>query len=71
MMPMKPMGPPSDTAAPVAIDALKNATRCTRSTSTPRDAAHRVEAQQIQGPRQPGERHEGDGAQRQGGQQRP
>ena len=29
-------------AAPVAIDALKNATRCTRSTSTPREAAASV-----------------------------
>ena len=28
MMPMKPIGPPSDTAAPVASDALKKARRC-------------------------------------------
>ena len=32
-------GPPIDTAAPVASDALKKASRCTRSTSTPRAAA--------------------------------
>ena len=61
MMPMKPMGPPSDTAAPVAIDALKNATRWTRRTSTPaRRGRIGVEAQQVQRPRQPGERREGE-----------
>ena len=38
-MPMKPTGPPSDTAAPVASDALRNASRCVRWTSTPRLAA--------------------------------
>ncbi len=38
-MPMKPIGPPSETAAPVASEAEKNASRCTRSTSTPRAAA--------------------------------
>ena len=38
-MPMKPTGPPSETAAPVASDALRNARRCVRCTSTPRLAA--------------------------------
>ena len=38
-MPTKPIGPPTDTAAPVASDPLKNATRCARSTSTPARAA--------------------------------
>ena len=28
MMPMNPTGPPIDTAAPVASDALKKARRC-------------------------------------------
>ena len=39
MMPINPIGPPSETAAPVATDALKNATCCTRTTFTPRVAA--------------------------------
>ena len=30
MIPMKPIGPPSETAAPVASDALKKASRCAR-----------------------------------------
>ena len=38
-MPMKPIGPASDTAAAVASDALRNAMRCERATSTPRVAA--------------------------------
>ena len=36
MMPTKPMGPPTETAAPVASEAAKNATRCARTTLTPR-----------------------------------
>ena len=39
MMPTKPIGPPIETAAPVASDALRNAMRCMRTTSTPRAAA--------------------------------
>ena len=39
MMPTKPIGPPIDTAAPVASDALKKAARCARATSSPRDSA--------------------------------
>ena len=42
MMPMKPTGPPTDTAAPVASEALTNATRCARTTSRPRDSAASV-----------------------------
>ena len=38
-MPTKPIGPASETAAPVASDALMNASRCVRATSTPRAAA--------------------------------
>ena len=38
-MPTNPTGPPSETAAPVASDALRNAQRCARTTSTPRLAA--------------------------------
>ena len=38
-MPMNPTGPPRETAAPVASDALRNASRCVRCTSTPRLAA--------------------------------
>ena len=30
MMPTNPIGPPTETAAPVASEALKNATRCAR-----------------------------------------
>ena len=36
MMPTNPIGPPTDTAAPVASDAEKNATRWARTTLTPR-----------------------------------
>jgi hypothetical protein len=36
MMPTKPIGPPTDTAEPVASDALKKATRCARRVSRPR-----------------------------------
>ena len=39
MMPTNPIGPPTETAAPVASEALKNATRCARATSRPRDSA--------------------------------
>ena len=39
MMPTNETGPASDTAAPVASDALTSATRSVRSTSTPRAAA--------------------------------
>ena len=39
MMPTKPIGPPSETAAPVASEALRNAMRCVFRTSTPRAAA--------------------------------
>ena len=39
MMPTKPIGPPIDTAAPVASEALKNAARCALATSSPRDSA--------------------------------
>ena len=38
-MPTKPTGPASDTAAPVASDALTSAMRSNRSTLTPRAAA--------------------------------
>ena len=38
-MPTKPMGPPTETAAPVASDAAKNAMRCARTTFTPRAPA--------------------------------
>ena len=38
-MPTKPIGPARATAAPVASEALTNAQRCVRATSTPRDAA--------------------------------
>ena len=38
-MPMNATGPASDTAAPVASDALTSATRSVRATSTPRVAA--------------------------------
>ena len=40
-MPTKPMGPPNETAAPVASDAPKNAIRCVVSTLMPRVAALR------------------------------
>ena len=60
-MPTKPMGPPTETAAPVASDAAKNATRCARSTFTPRVAGGLgADAQQVQRPRQPGERRKRD-----------
>ena len=39
MMPTNDTGPASDTAAPVASDALTSAIRSVRSTSTPRAAA--------------------------------
>ena len=39
MMPTKPIGPPIDTAAPVASDALRKAARCAFATSRPRDSA--------------------------------
>ena len=39
MMPTKPIGPPTETAAPVASDAVKNATRWASSTLTPREPA--------------------------------
>ena len=39
MMPTNPIGPPIETAAPVASDALKNAARCAFATSSPRDSA--------------------------------
>ena len=39
MIPTKPIGPPTETAAPVASDALKNAARCARVTLTPRVSA--------------------------------
>ena len=52
-MPMKPIGPASETAALVASDALKNASRCARTTSTPRvAAASGPEAQQVERRRQ-------------------
>ena len=58
-MPMNPTGPPTDTAAPVASDALTNATRCARTTSRPRVLGGvGAEAEQVQRTRQPGERGE-------------
>src|SRR5688572_26949138 len=42
MIPTNDTGPASDTAAPVANDALTRATRSERATSTPRDAADSV-----------------------------
>ena len=38
-IPTNPIGPPRETAAPVAKDALRNAMRCVFVTSTPRVAA--------------------------------
>jgi hypothetical protein len=38
-IPTKPTGPPRETAAPVATEALRKARRCVRVTSTPRAAA--------------------------------
>ena len=62
MMPMKPIGPPTETAAPVASDALKNARRCALVTrEAARFGAVGAQAEQVQRPRQPGkdgERHE-------------
>ena len=56
MMPMKPTGPPIETAAPVASEALKNARRCAPSTvEAARFGAVGAEAEQVQRPRQPGE----------------
>ena len=56
MMPMNPMGPPTETAAPVASDALKKAARCARvDVQAVRPGAVGAEAQQVQRPRQPGE----------------
>ena len=52
-MPTKPIGPASDTAALVASEALTNASRCVRPTSTPRVAARSApDAQQVQRRRQ-------------------
>ena len=66
MMPMKPIGPPSDTAAPVASEALKNARRCALVTvEAARFGAVGAEAQQVQRARQPGEDRERDEQQRQ------
>ena len=39
MMPMKPTGPPIETAAPVASEALKNARRWALVTASPRVSA--------------------------------
>ena len=71
MMPMKPTGPPTETAAPVASEALKNATRCARTTSRPRDLGGvGAEAQQVERTRQPGEGRERHDDQRQRRDQR-
>ena len=56
MMPMKPTGPPTDTAAPVASDALRNAARCARvDVETARLGAVGAQAEQVERPREPGE----------------
>ena len=71
-MPMKPIGPPSDTAAPVASEALRNASRCAR---------HDLHALRGRGfssptlnrfkrPRQDGERAKRDNDERQRGDDR-
>ena len=61
MMPMKPTGPPTETAAPVASDALRKATRWARDdVEAARLGRVRAEAQQVQRPRQPRERRERD-----------
>ena len=39
MMPTNPTGPPTETAAPVASEALRNAARCAPRTLRPRDSA--------------------------------
>ena len=66
MMPMKPTGPPTETAAPVASDALKKATRCARDdVEAARFGGVGAEAQQVQRPRQPGEGRERQDDQRQ------
>ena len=72
MMPTKPIGPPIETAAPVASEALKNATRCARATIQPaRLGAVGAEAQQIQRPRQPGEAANATSIERQRREDRP
>ena len=61
MMPTKPIGPPIETAAPVASDALKNAARCARDdVEAARLGAVGAEAQQVERARQPGEHRERD-----------
>ena len=55
-MPTKPMGPPIDTAAPVASDALKNASRCTRKhVHATAGGVIIAKRQQVQRPWQPQE----------------
>ena len=61
MMPTKPMGPPTETAAPVASDALKKATPLRAFDVDPaRVGRVGAEAQQIQRTREPRERGERD-----------
>ena len=71
MMPMKPIGPPSETAAPVASEALRNASRCARHDV---HALGRrglgADAQQVQRARQHREHREGDDDERQRGDDR-
>ena len=51
MMPMNPIGPPTETAAPVASDALRNAARwAPRDVDAARLCAVLAHAEQVQRP---------------------
>jgi hypothetical protein len=68
MIPTNPIGPPTDTAAPVASEAEKNAIALrAHHVHAARGGALGADAQQIQRPRQPREMRERDDDQRQRG----